>query len=307
MSTLIYHSGALGDFVTVLPMIYLWRNRFPRERICLLTRKRHAELAIAARLADTWWDLDAAETASLFSHTPRKDVIQRLKLFSEAFLFAPQNSPVLSNLETAGVPRIHSQPPFPAIREHVVDYHLKLLPIEETLTNIQPPLRFLDQLHQHLSSKDGVIIHPGSGSKRKNWPWQNFLHLAEYLRSRRESFSWLLGPAEQAVRVPSGDVILRTDSLPELSRALCSARLFIGNDSGVSHLSAALGVSSIVLFGPSDPDVWAPRGNHVTVLRGSCKRAPCHPGKQPVACTGECMKEIDVESVIDLCISSAKT
>ena len=62
---------------------------------------------------------------------------------------------------------------------------------------------------------------------------------------------------------------LQRASLVELARELASARLYIGNDSGITHLAAAVGCPTIALFGPTDAAVWAPRGGHVTALTGS--------------------------------------
>ena len=55
--------------------------------------------------------------------------------------------------------------------------------------------------------------------------------------------------------------------LPGLAAALARGRLFLGHDSGVSHLAAALGTPCVLLFGPTDPAVWAPPGAHVRVIR----------------------------------------
>ncbi len=297
MSTLIYHGGALGDFITTLPMISRWRTRHPKESICLLTGKRHAKLAMQARLADSWWDIDSAETASLFSERPKSHISRKLAMFDYAFIFASPDSPVISNVQAAGVKSIFSQPPFPADRTNVVDYHLRLLPFEPN-----PDLPHI-LLHGIIKPEDiirdkGVILHPGSGSDRKNWPEANFLKLADHLRDRDITFSWLLGPAEQYFRIPSRDSVIREDSLVKLAGLLSGASVFVGNDSGISHLCASLGVRSIVLFGPSDSAVWAPRGEHVSIIRGLCDRAPCHPGDRPKECDGRCMKSIPIEPVL---------
>jgi ADP-heptose:LPS heptosyltransferase len=115
-----------------------------------------------------------------------------------------------------------------------------------------------------------LALHPGSGSSRKNWPAERFARLVELHAGGRP---WLLvaGPAEGGVadrlaRLP-GAVLARELPLRVLGAALSRAGLYIGNDSGVSHLAAAYGTPSLVLFGPTDPDVWAPWGPHVTALR----------------------------------------
>ena len=99
-----------------------------------------------------------------------------------------------------------------------------------------------------------VIAHPYSGSVKKNYP--GFVEIA-----REFPFvQWTCGPEEEW---PGA---VRFDCLGELARWISGASLFIGNDSGITHLAAALGVETVALFGPTDPAVWCPPGPHVTAL-----------------------------------------
>jgi hypothetical protein len=98
-----------------------------------------------------------------------------------------------------------------------------------------------------------AVIHPFSGSPKKNWPLERFRAAAARL-ARRMPVYWCAGPAEDlpgAVRFPD---------LRGLARWLAAAAVYIGNDSGITHLAAACGVPVVALFGPTDPRVWAPRG-----------------------------------------------
>jgi heptosyltransferase-3 len=108
---------------------------------------------------------------------------------------------------------------------------------------------------------DYAVIHPFSGSARKNWPLGKFRALAEKLE-RVMPVKWCAGeddpPLAGAVRI---------DNLYELACWLAKARMYIGNDSGITHLAAAVGTPVLALFGPTDPEVWAPRGPHVRVGR----------------------------------------
>jgi hypothetical protein len=108
---------------------------------------------------------------------------------------------------------------------------------------------------------DYAVIHPFSGSPRKNWPLERFQQLAQKLE-RLMPVKWCAGeddpPLAGAVRI--GD-------LYELACWLAQARVYIGNDSGITHLAAAVGTPVLALFGPTDPEVWAPRGLHVRVGR----------------------------------------
>jgi len=96
--------------------------------------------------------------------------------------------------------------------------------------------------------KNFVIIHPYSSSAQKNWPLENF-----------EAVAHALGNVEWCI--PG-----RIDDLFELACWISTARLYIGNDSGISHLAAAAGTPTIAIFISTDPLIWAPRGKHVTVL-----------------------------------------
>jgi hypothetical protein len=78
---------------------------------------------------------------------------------------------------------------------------------------------------------------------------------------------WCAGPEEALTDT------VRFDDMYELALWLASARLYIGNDSGITHLAAAVGTPVVAIFGPSDPAIWGPRGERVRVL-GGCGRWP---------------------------------
>lgn len=99
-----------------------------------------------------------------------------------------------------------------------------------------------------------VIAHPYSGSAKKNYPG------FEQLAKEFPRILWTCGPEE----IWPG--ALRFDCLGELARWISGASLFIGNDSGITHLAAALNVRTIALFGPTDPAIWCPPGAHVTAM-----------------------------------------
>ncbi|MBV9611321.1 MAG: glycosyltransferase family 9 protein [Acidobacteriaceae bacterium] len=108
------------------------------------------------------------------------------------------------------------------------------------------------------TTRDAIVIHPFSGGKRKNWPLACFRELATRLGRGVE---WTAGPEEELTEA------FRFEGLDELAEWLSGARLYIGNDSGITHLAAAVGVKTLALFGPTAPETWAPRGENVTVLR----------------------------------------
>jgi ADP-heptose:LPS heptosyltransferase len=106
-----------------------------------------------------------------------------------------------------------------------------------------------------------AVIHPFSGSPRKNWPLENFRRLAAGLQ-RTMPVRWCAGAEDP----PLAGAVHIAD-LYDLACWLARALLYIGNDSGITHLAAAVGTPVLALFGPTDPAVWAPRGPHVRVAR----------------------------------------
>jgi heptosyltransferase III len=110
--------------------------------------------------------------------------------------------------------------------------------------------------------EDFAVIHPFSGSARKNWPLNRFRELAARLAL---PVRWSAGPEEPLPPELMSDAV-RFENLYELARWLASARVYIGNDSGITHLAAAAGTPVVAVFGPADLAVWAPRGERVRVV-----------------------------------------
>ncbi len=111
-----------------------------------------------------------------------------------------------------------------------------------------------------------TLIHPGSGSPRKNWPIERFVELSRNLEGLGQRVVWIRGPAEMGQpEAWTGERIDRP-SLETLAATLAASRLFVGNDSGVSHLATAVGAATVTLFGPTRGDVWRPDGPRVRVV-----------------------------------------
>lgn len=133
-------------------------------------------------------------------------------------------------------------------------------------------------LHAHglQEGRPLVALHPGSGGRWKCWPAERFAAVASALARRADAQLLLVsGPADaEIVQTFRNSVeatrVIEAASLPvcQLAAILARCSLFIGNDSGVTHLAAAVGCPTLALFGPTDDRVWGPRGTHVTILRG---------------------------------------
>ena len=112
---------------------------------------------------------------------------------------------------------------------------------------------------------DFAVVHPFSGSSGKNWPLENYRELARWLPF---SVCWSAGPTEAL------DEAVRFDDLYTLACWLATARLYIGNDSGITHLAAAAGTPVVALFGPTDPAIWGPRADRVRIVSGDLRAIP---------------------------------
>jgi ADP-heptose:LPS heptosyltransferase len=114
---------------------------------------------------------------------------------------------------------------------------------------------------------EATIIHPGSGAPEKNWPLERFVELTHRLTAQGHLVVWIRGPAETGIATDlPGIPCVDRPPLDVLATTLAQARLFIGNDSGVSHLAAAVGAPTLALFGPTNPRVWTPDGHYVETL-----------------------------------------
>jgi heptosyltransferase-3 len=131
---------------------------------------------------------------------------------------------------------------------HATDFFLHQV---GAATGLQPRIAIPAQHHRNTT-----VIHPFSGSASKNWPLPRYQQLAEH-----RSVEWIAGPEQTLPHA------YRNDNLLELAQWMKGARLYIGNDSGISHLAAAIGMPCLILFGPTHPTIWAPRGEQVSVLQ----------------------------------------
>ena len=140
--------------------------------------------------------------------------------------------------------------------------------LEAGVAPFEGPMPFLP-VEADLAIAPGLtILHAGSGSRAKNWPAERFALLGRRLVADGHRVAWLRGPAELEVEENGASSFERIDRppLPTLAATLARARLFIGNDSGVSHLAAAAGAPTLALFGPTLAPVWGPDGPRVLTV-----------------------------------------
>jgi len=150
-----------------------------------------------------------------------------------------------------------------------------------------------------------VIIHPGSGSSFKNWPLERFMSLGQQLCQFGYSVKWLIGPAETSLvtlllqnSVANNDII-HTNELQIVMHCLNQSSYFAGNDSGISHLAAYMGIDTTVIFGPSDFRRWQPMGPNVkTIPDNHLICSPCFEKGSRECSHKKCLHDISVTQVM---------
>jgi heptosyltransferase III len=103
-----------------------------------------------------------------------------------------------------------------------------------------------------------AVIHPFASAPDKTWPLERFIAVADHIKQHLGLTPLFIpGPGEPA-NVFGEHQVFANAPIPKLKSIMASAQLFVGNDSGPAHFAAAFGVPSVVLFGPTDPEVWRP-------------------------------------------------
>jgi heptosyltransferase-3 len=265
-SAVVIRSGGLGDFVLTLPFLRRLSERY--ARVTLVTRFEYWELIKNDGLADAFLDIDGAAFSSIFS-TPSNN-LSALCAGADVFTFLADPERILEMHSIGcGARKFTLLPSRPADPPHITRQMFIRSGIDVPATWFEQPCLGGE------AQGDRLWIHPGSGSPRKNAPLAVFAREAEAWHAKTgggitvsigEADQTLLKPAKELLKdLPCRFEIMPT--LPQLRKAIeLNAGLFMGNDSGVTHLAAALGIPVKVFFLSSSPEIWAPVGRDVTVV-----------------------------------------
>ncbi|HOT49693.1 MAG TPA: glycosyltransferase family 9 protein [Candidatus Hydrogenedentes bacterium] len=257
MNTLIVHTGGLGDFLLACPAMAALADEGPIE---LLGRPERLALAVEGGIAAAAHDIETSGFDSLFSVS--NSIIQEfLVRFDRCIVWMRDDGTLEHAIRACGLDDVRCIPGLPPgdWSAHASAYYSMALGFRNL-----PPFR----PRVAATREYDIVIHPGSGGRNKNWPWERFKMLADALAERGREVVWCLGPAEEQGPWNAASPLLRPATPMELARHLAGAALYIGNDSGVTHLAAVVGVPVVAIFGPTDPAIWAPQGTNVHVVKG---------------------------------------
>ncbi len=284
---LVIRGGAIGDFVLTLPVLRALRRRFPASRLAVLGRPHIAPLAAAGGLAEEVRSLDARALAAFFVRDVPLDPAWVGFFGDFALIVSYLHDPdgiFHGNLRQCSGAELILGPhrPDESRPQHATEVFLQPLG-RLGIFGADP----IPHLTLHRSPGDGpaprdrceapptLAAHPGSGSPRKNWPEHQWAALLDRLIRCTDVRLLLIGGEAEGGRLerlarglPASRLQLAQDlPLVELAERLAACTAFIGHDSGISHLAAALGLPGVVLWGDSVEAVWRPLGPRVMLLR----------------------------------------
>jgi heptosyltransferase III len=285
-SILVFRPGAIGDALLAFPVLKALREQYAGTRITLVSNAQVIPLAQAFGIAEQTFDFQDIQWSELFSsngiHTSSmRDLLAQTDL-AICWMRDPDGI-IERNLKTSGVKHRIIAPGRPSTGTdlHIVDYLARTIGLPNVGAQfIAPSYRgLLKPSFKDTTTNRFVAIHPGSGALEKCWPTSRFAEVIKRLWEQYYSVLLLAGPADTA-RVddllqqlplppkPEMFKLLTHAPLLEVAQHIQQCRCYLGNDSGITHLAAMLGVPTVAIFGPTDPKIWRPVGPFVKVLKG---------------------------------------
>lgn len=172
--------------------------------------------------------------------------------------------------------------------------------------NDQWALSFLKD-HQIKQELPIITIHPGSPIDIKRWKSERFAELADWLITQKDAQVLFVGVPDEIQIITQIQALMQDESIniagkttiPQLASILRKSIMFIGNDSGPMHLAAAIGIPTVGLYGPGDPNRFGPVGKKCVTIHKKHDCPPCHGDICRFRDQG-CMAKIQVKDVIDV-------
>lgn len=269
--------GAIGEFVLTCPVLSALREHFPQTRLELLSYARTAQVAKDAGLVDDFRSIETRAAACFFARNATLDpaLSEYFAQFSLIFsyLYDPDGF-FQANVNKVSKAQFIAAPAKPdeAAPMHAAESFLKVL--ERLAIFESDPMPRLEFASSGTDANSWIAAHPAVGNPLRHWPEARWRKLLEAILAH-SSYKLLLvgGDAERAVLERFADSlpphrieVLRNAPLSDLAGRISRAQAFIGHDSGITHLAAAVGVPCTVLWGSGNQVVWKPLGQKIDLL-----------------------------------------
>jgi ADP-heptose:LPS heptosyltransferase len=262
---LVIHPGALGDVLQAVPALRALRGRGP---VTLVGQPRLGRLLVALEIVERARSFDGFGLEALFVEAPAPAALARaLGGFDPIVSWFGAGDRTYRGQLRALAPGAIVAPPVPDDDTPVWRHLLATLAAGDLASppRVEPVALPPALAAGEIARRPALIVHPGSGGDWKRWPVDRFAAVIEALR-RRGPLEVLVhqGPADAEAaaglraRLGEAAILLLEPELPRLAGVLAAARAYLGSDSGVSHLAAAVGAPSVVLFPPATRRRWAP-------------------------------------------------
>ena len=270
---LVIRGGAIGDFILTLPVLAALRAQFPTTSLELLGYPHIAQLARAGKLVDAIHSIDARPMAGFFArrgqlNPPLADFFSSFAVII-SYLYDPDGI-FRENVARVSKAQFIVGPMRTSDRAGIHATEVFLQPLTRLAIFDADPIPRLKLNEDRMKRELQLALHPGSGSEKKNWPEAKWRELIQKLAGSR--LLLVGGEAEEGRLERLAEAapceLARSLPLAELAARLSTCSVFVGHDSGISHLAAAVGTPSIVLWGDTSEPVWRPLGQHVTVIKG---------------------------------------
>jgi heptosyltransferase-2 len=276
---LVIRGGAIGDFILTLPAIAALRNNFPEAHLEILGYPHIAQLALAAKVVDRVQPIEARGLAGFFARKGElsEDLVDYFSEFDVilSFLYDPDRifqENVARCTAAQFIPGPHRAGDSASL--HATKVYLKPL---ERLAIFDADMVPRISIGQASSPSHQLALHPGSGSPVKNWPEAKWAELLKYLSRSTNYHLLLIGGEAEGERLHrlsqlfdlNASRLQVAQSLPlvELAALLQGCAAFIGHDSGISHLAAALGLPALILWGHTSLEIWRPPSQKVRIVQ----------------------------------------
>jgi len=271
---LLLRGGAIGDFILTLPALAALRHHFPTAQVEVMGYPHIACLAALAGLAHAVHPIEARPLAAFFARNATLDPAAT-GFFAGfdvivSYLYDPDRifRENVGRCSRAQFLQAAHRPDERALT-HATEVFLEPLRAL-AIFDADPTPRIPLPTDAPPNEPPCIAVHPGSGSERKNWPEDRWLELLTRLTHEHDLPVLLVGGEAEGERLHRLASALPHDRrrlarrlpLDQLAPLLSRCRLFLGHDSGITHLAAALGVPCVVLWGPTNPAIWRPRGSH---------------------------------------------